>query len=305
MDHSLLCDEVWLMSAPKPESHGSISIAPFDTTEEDYHQAFAACLQKEATFLPQSGYQHLLQSASHLNSLRLKAMQWLVKRWENSMVELVAIACLSVASKFGETTHPSLHEIQMKDLDHSFQSSLIQRMELTLLKALGWRLGSVTPYSYVEPLLIWNRDALGSSLFEELTAKLTKLLLSTLSDSRFLEFRPCVTAISALRCIIEDSAPLTNNPHLAHVTNLIPEDQKDYLIKCDKIMEEKLVHPTQNLTARRCCCYCCCPSSSVTFVTMEQVDEYHCQLELPLLKMPAFNIINHRSSKMKRKRELE
>jgi len=69
----------------------------------------------------------------------------------------------------------------MEDLDHSFQSSLIQRMELTLLKALGWRLGSITPYSYVEPLLIWNRDALSSSLFEELTAGLTKLLLSTLS----------------------------------------------------------------------------------------------------------------------------
>ncbi|XP_052174561.1 uncharacterized protein LOC127789657 [Diospyros lotus] len=69
--------------------------------------------------------------------------------------------------------------------------------------------------------------------------------------------------------------------------------------QCDKITEEKLVHPTQNLTARRWWCYCCCASSSVTFVSMEQVDEYHCQLDLPLLKMPAFNIYNQSQKQQK------
>lgn len=71
--------------------------------------------------------------------------------------------------------------MQMEDLDHSFESSMIQRMELTLLKALGWRLSSITAYSYVELLMSNFVDTLNSYLIGELTTRVTELLLGTLS----------------------------------------------------------------------------------------------------------------------------
>ncbi|CAL5422603.1 unnamed protein product [Camellia sinensis] len=242
---SLLCDEVWLTTSPTTTILNHDYGGSFYTTKEDSQQAFDICLQKEIGYMPESQYQDHLQS-SGLILARFRAMQWLLKGWKYWMVELLAIACLSVAYKFGETTHLPLHEIQMEDLDHSFQSSLIQRMELTLLKTLGWRLGS---------------------------------------NSKFVEFRPCVVAISALRCVIQDSLPSpTYNAHLDHITRLIPEDQKDDLIKCHKIMEEKMVWP----------------SSPVTVLKME----YNWQVDLSLFnKMHGFNINQLKSSKMKRKRE--
>lgn len=73
----------------------------------------------------------------------------------------------------------------MEDLDHSFQSNLIQWMELTLLKTLGWRLGSVTAYSYIELLMSNFIDTtLSSFLLGELTTRVSELLLGALSGKK-------------------------------------------------------------------------------------------------------------------------
>lgn len=67
----------------------------------------------------------------------------------------------------------------MEDLDHSFQPSTIQRMELMLLQMLGWRLGPITAYSYVE-LLTCNGDFLTSHLHEQFITKVNDWLLHSL-----------------------------------------------------------------------------------------------------------------------------
>lgn len=68
----------------------------------------------------------------------------------------------------------------MEDLGHSFQSSTIQRMELTLLEALGWCPGSTTAYSCIE-LLLWSIDSLKHQLHEECITRVTKLLVAAVS----------------------------------------------------------------------------------------------------------------------------
>lgn len=70
--------------------------------------------------------------------------------------------------------------LKMEDLGHSFQSRKIQQMELALLEALGWRLGSPTAYSYVE-LLMRSIDSLKPHVHEELTTRVTGLLLGAIS----------------------------------------------------------------------------------------------------------------------------
>lgn len=64
------------------------------------------------------------------------------------MVELVAVTSLSIASKFNEVTSPSLQEFQMEGLNHMFHHKTILEMELIVLKALEWRVNSVTSYSF-------------------------------------------------------------------------------------------------------------------------------------------------------------
>ncbi|KAG6530963.1 hypothetical protein ZIOFF_004733 [Zingiber officinale] len=117
-----------------------------------------------------------------------------VQKWEDWMMELLSIACLSIASKMDEVSVPSLLDLQMEDLDHSFESITIQQMELTVLRKLDWRLSSITPYSYVEALT-WGSDRVRTRVVE--------LLVGALSDSRFLQFNASNVAASALKAVGE------------------------------------------------------------------------------------------------------
>lgn len=57
------------------------------------------------------------------------------------------------------------------DLENSFGASAIQQMELTLMTALGWRMNSTTPFSYIQYLTTHDVD---------LTQRVTQLLLNAL-----------------------------------------------------------------------------------------------------------------------------
>ncbi|TXG58648.1 hypothetical protein EZV62_016477 [Acer yangbiense] len=110
--------------------------------KEECDEATIMCLHKELSYMPQPGYFDYLLSNNNLMHSRSKAIQWLVKSssrlnlsfetvfnaanyldrflsinpcpgWRHWMIELLSVACLSVASKFIETSAPSLHEIQV------------------------------------------------------------------------------------------------------------------------------------------------------------------------------------------------
>lgn len=68
----------------------------------------------------------------------------------------------------------------MEGLDHSFAPNLIQRMELTVLKGLGWRMDCTTPFSYIDFLIQVIDDALNKTLIQDVTERVTELLLAAL-----------------------------------------------------------------------------------------------------------------------------
>ncbi|CAI9783272.1 unnamed protein product [Fraxinus pennsylvanica] len=302
---SLLCNEVWFMS-PTTTVHHNVqandqyynvrrseysTTSCFYSTREDCEKAIGIFLEKEAGYMPKMGYLKQIESDNLIDHARFKAICWLIKGWKYWMFELLSIACLSVASKFNESITAPLHEFQVEGLDHSFSSSQIQRMELTLLKALGWQMDSPTPYSYIE-LLIRTINTLNKTLVDNLTVRVTQLLLNTLLDSKFLEFGPCVIAISAVRCILE------NDTSLDHFDTFISQDQREEVNKCQSWMEKELstdysyIFQNANYSS---------PESPVTVLKVEWDKIYDCQLDLFLLKKPWMNF-NFRSNS-KRKRE--
>ncbi|CAO2145261.1 unnamed protein product [Urochloa humidicola] len=125
-------------------------------------------------------------------------------RWEEAwMVELVSVACLSIACKLDEVNIPSLHDLQMEEvLSHSFRLATVRDMELTLLKALQWRLACVTPYSFLHLLLPITMMTTGCCIT-------TRLLLCSLSEpSLLLRFDSSIIAASALRCVVANNSNL-------------------------------------------------------------------------------------------------
>ncbi|KAL2481568.1 putative cyclin-D7-1 [Abeliophyllum distichum] len=308
---NLLCNEVWFLS-PAPSVHDNVHAngqyynvrRSNYTTKEDCEKAIGIFLGKEDSYMPKPGYLKLIKSDNLIDHARFKAICWLIKSqkrmdlsfgtvfgavsyldrfisithcqgWKYWMFELLSIACLSVASKLNESITVSLHEFQVEGLDHSFSSSQIQRMELTLLKALGWRMDSPTPYSYIE-LLICTIDTLNKTLVDNLTARVSQLLLNTLLDSKFLEFRPCVVAMSAVRCILEDDLiPSTYNTSLDHFDTFISQDQKEEVIKCQRWIETELMTDYNNILESQNANYSS-PTSPVTVLKVEWDKFYDC-----------------------------
>ncbi|KAL5991817.1 hypothetical protein ACLOJK_012728 [Asimina triloba] len=62
------------------------------------------------------------------------------------------------------------------------------------------------------------------------------------ADPRFIEFRPCTLAASALGCVLEELLPLDkSNVHLSDILRLLPHNQTvGAMNKCFKIMEEHM-----------------------------------------------------------------
>ncbi|PON90832.1 Cyclin [Trema orientale] len=279
---SLLCDEVWLSSPASDDTpvqmtqHGTKKRhddnGESHMTKEEFEQAFTICLEEEKSHIPKHDYLQYLVS-NNLIVARFRSIQCFIKcrsrfnlsfgtvfyatnyldrfismnqycniEWKYWMVELLCIACLSIASKFIDTTTPTLHEInQIEDMEHLFEASTIQRMELKVLEALDWRLACNTPHSYVQ-LFIPNLQYLTLDHLHQQHSIITQLfylLLGAISDTKLVEFRPSVIAVSALWCCLGGflSTSASAN-HDSCLTGFFDKEEKDDLVRCHKIMME-------------------------------------------------------------------
>ncbi|KAI6704766.1 hypothetical protein NL676_007728 [Syzygium grande] len=126
-----------------------------------------------------------------------------MKPW---MVQLVAVACLSLAAKVNEIHVPTLSALQVEGPSYMFEPKTVQRMELLVLSTLEWRMNPVTPFSFLNHI-IGRLHFHTSSQMDQFLTLFELYLLALLSDSRFLRYRPSVIAavvtcrsIEKMRC---------------------------------------------------------------------------------------------------------
>ncbi|XP_062198263.1 putative cyclin-D7-1 [Phragmites australis] len=162
-------------------------------------------------------------------------------RWEVWMVELVSVACLSIACKLDEVNIPSLHDLQMEEaMSNTFRPPSIRDMELTLLKALQWRIACVTPYSFLQlllPLITCSTSA---------ASRCTRLLIRSLSEPSLLRFDSSVIAASALRSVaLQDHHQAHVSCHISHLICRECALDKDAVNECFEMM--KTLHTSLDL----------------------------------------------------------
>ncbi|KAI0498340.1 hypothetical protein KFK09_021581 [Dendrobium nobile] len=232
---------------------------------EEFSNFFQNYLRREHKYAALDGYIERVQSSDELSTARFRGLQWILlvsagqrlglthktifaavnyldrflsasrpsRKWEIWMVELLSIACLSIASKFEEVCYPSFDEFQqMKEQksDRKFDPNAIKQMEFLVLKVLDWKLNCVTSYSYIE--------LLSASLSAPLMARITDLLIHTLCDSKFLEHNPSVVAVSVLKYAAKEIAPMGLDVSFAFFEALISEECKAKIDICSKIVED-------------------------------------------------------------------
>ncbi|CAK9319962.1 unnamed protein product [Citrullus colocynthis] len=267
----LLCDEDWLSCSAEThnKNHQTVtsSVCITTTTKEDDEQvAVSVCMEKESSYMPEPHYKEFLES-KNLVFVRLRCIQWLIKcrsrwnfshgtvflaanyldrfmsknrckEWKDWMVELLAVACLSVACKFHETYPPTLSEIQMEDyMDDVFEASCIERMEVILLEALDWHLCCPTSYHYIQLLGLKLDCSIEEEANDILMVKITELVVGALLDHRLIPFKPSLIALSSIWCSLDLLAPITSQSSLSYFMTLFNQHHKDEMMKCRAIME--------------------------------------------------------------------
>ncbi|CAO2829082.1 unnamed protein product [Amaranthus hypochondriacus] len=153
-------------------------------------------------------------------------------------LQLLSVACLSLAAKMEEPLVPSLLDLQVEGTKFIFEPKTIQKMELLVLNVLNWRLRLVTPFTFIG-FFAYKIDTTGNCT-KLLISRSTDIILSNTHEIGFEEYWPSSIAAAAILCAASEM------PSLSLVTPQHTESWCDGLCKenvigCYKLMQQLVV----------------------------------------------------------------
>ncbi|XWS21430.1 hypothetical protein CRYUN_Cryun30bG0054200 [Craigia yunnanensis] len=224
-------------------------------------ECLALMVEKELQHLPDADYLKKLQSGDLDLEARKEAVDWIGKvhahfgfgplcaylsinyldRFLSAyelpgkawMMQLLAVACLSLAAKMEETEVPLILDLQVGESKFVFEARTIQRMELLVLSTLSWRMQAITPFSFMDYFLYKLNDdkiPLRSSILRSI-----QLISSTIKGIDFLEFKPSeIAAAVAISVAVETRTVDTEKA----ISVLIQHVQKERVMKCVELVHD-------------------------------------------------------------------
>ncbi|KAF5740167.1 cyclin-D3-1-like [Tripterygium wilfordii] len=149
------------------------------------------------------------------------------------MMQLLAVACLSLAAKLDETEVPLSLDLQMGDAKYIFEARTIQRMELLVLHNLKWRMQAVTPYSFIDYFLRKIND--DQTQLRILILRAVQLISCTIKGIEFLEFKPSEVAAAVAIAVGGEILTIDNDKAISALTQCI---EKERVLKCVELIIE-------------------------------------------------------------------
>ncbi|XP_021903581.1 cyclin-D3-1-like [Carica papaya] len=151
------------------------------------------------------------------------------------MIQLASVACLSLAAKVEETQVPLLLDLQVGDCAYVFEAKQIQRMEILVLSTLQWKMNPVIPLSFLDYMT--RRLGLKDHLCWEFLSRCERIILSVISDSRFMMYLPSVMATATMLHVINGVAPSLGLEYQDQLLGILGI-KKDKVDDCCKLIIE-------------------------------------------------------------------
>ncbi|KAK1406717.1 hypothetical protein QVD17_38325 [Tagetes erecta] len=145
------------------------------------------------------------------------------KAW---MMQLLAVACLSLASKMEETEVPLILDLQICESRFVFEAKTIQKMELLVLTTLKWRMQTVTPFSFIDAFI--RKLDCDQPISRSLIVKASQLILCLINGIDFLEFRPSEIAAAVAISLVGKTKMCVLFQHV----------QKEKVLRCVELVNE-------------------------------------------------------------------
>ncbi|KAL4203630.1 hypothetical protein AMTRI_Chr01g104860 [Amborella trichopoda] len=224
----------------------------------------ASLISQETHFTPKEDYLFKLQSGNVNVSARNDAVDWIYKvhghynfapltaclsvnyldrflseyelpQGKVWMVQLLSVACLSLAAKMEETDVPLSLDLQVsEETKFVFEARTIQKMELLLLTTLKWRMNAITPFSFIDHFIFRTNPE--NPIPKSLISRSTQLILKISRGIEFLEFRPSELASAVAIFVSREIQPAVDF-HDA-MDSCSPLINKEKVSKCYELIEE-------------------------------------------------------------------
>lgn len=226
----------------------------------------AALVEREVEHMPMDGYPQMLLrrlgGGLDLAAVRRDAIDWIWKVIEHYnfapltavlavnyldrflsvyelpedkdwVTQLLAVACLSLASKIEETYVPLPVDLQVVKAKY-FEARTIRRMELLVLSTLKWRMQAVTACSFIDYFLHKFNDCEAPSMLA--LSRSTDLILSTAKGADFLVFRPSEIAASVALAAFGER----NSSVVERATTNCKYINKERVLRCYGLIQDKI-----------------------------------------------------------------
>ncbi|KAL9229590.1 hypothetical protein vseg_005040 [Gypsophila vaccaria] len=269
MDELLLCDEESndLIFDDDDDDDVLRSEPLIESPDENDVDDYVTILERENEYLPTHDYLTRLRSGDLDLIARNDALNWIFqahsyysfgpfslclavnyldrfysarylprdKAWT---VQLVAVACLSIAAKIEETCVPHSIELQVGDPKYVFEAKTIQRMELLVLDTLNWKMNAITPCSFLHYSLKQLRNP--RSVTDKFLYSTTKvvnrsmqLILDALKGIEYLEYKPSEIAAAATMSVSAEIQAVD----IENATSCFIHLVKGRVLKCVEMMK--------------------------------------------------------------------
>ncbi|KAF7129304.1 hypothetical protein RHSIM_Rhsim10G0100800 [Rhododendron simsii] len=207
----LACHEDFLKKSELEEEEED---DPFTTVSESDDEYIQLLIEEEtvldfngSVFENEKDGQFSLHSDSWLKCARLGAINWVLSNGMLWAIQLLSVACLSLAAKMEELNAPKLSKYHVSGIE--FPSNGIHKMELMVLTTLEWKLGSITPFAYLNYFTAKFCIEFKYCKPQELASTATELILAVPKEINLMDFRPSVIAFAAILAASDDQ--LTRN----------------------------------------------------------------------------------------------
>ncbi|XP_023751844.1 cyclin-D5-1 [Lactuca sativa] len=153
------------------------------------------------------------------------------KEWA---IQLLCIACLSLAAKMEEQVAPSLSHYKAQG--YNFESSVIQRMELMVLTTLEWKMSCITPFAYLHHFFSKVQDECECDEF--LVSKSIELILDFSKEINSMDYRPSVVAIASVLLACDDQLTRNTMELKIGVVSSLYSLEKEHIYLCYNLLKD-------------------------------------------------------------------
>ncbi|KAL3592267.1 hypothetical protein D5086_010907 [Populus alba] len=146
------------------------------------------------------------------------------------MMQLLGVACLSLAAKMEETEVPLSLDLQVGESSFVFEERTIQRMELLVLSTLDWRMHAITPFTFIDYKINNDQTPPRSFILQSI-----HLILSTIKGIYFMEFRPSEIAAAVSIAVVGETKTVDVEQAISVLAQPV---QKERVLKCFQLIHD-------------------------------------------------------------------